>query len=110
MFCETCGSPIEEDDLFCRKCGRALTNAVAEGSPRVCSRESQGRMIAGVCAGCASYFSKDVTLIRIVWVLAALIPPLFPGIAAYMISWLLMPAPQEAPPAESKPEHAAASK
>lgn len=110
MFCETCGSPIEEDDVFCRKCGRALTDAGREGHRRVCSREGPGRMIAGVCAGYASYFGKDVTLIRIVWVLAALIPPLFPGIAAYVISWLLMPAPLEKLSAESKPEHAVASK
>lgn len=52
-------------------------------------------MVAGVCAGGATYFGKDVTLIRIVWALAALIPPLFPGIVAYIVCWLLMPQASE---------------
>ncbi len=50
-------------------------------------------MLAGVCSGCAAYFAKDVTVVRIAWTLSALIPPLFPGVAAYAICWLLMPAP-----------------
>ncbi len=52
-------------------------------------------MLVGVCAGCAQYLRKDVTLVRIVWSLAALIPPLFPGIVAYVVCWLLMPVASE---------------
>lgn len=91
MFCETCGFEIEEDDYFCRKCGKAVGASAADEPPRLCTRVRGGRMVAGVCNGCATYFRKDVTLVRIVWVLAALIPPLFPGVVAYVICWLLMP-------------------
>ncbi len=48
-------------------------------------------MVAGVCAGTATYFGKDITLVRILWTLTALIPPLFPGAVAYVVCWLLMP-------------------
>ena len=100
MFCETCGFEIEEDDYFCRKCGKAVGDSAASESPRLCTRVRDGRMVAGVCAGCATYFRKDVTLVRIVWVLAALIPPLFPGVVAYVICWLLMPVSSESEPRE----------
>lgn len=48
-------------------------------------------MLAGVCAGLSAHFGKDATIVRIVWAVAALIPPLFPGMAAYIVCWLLMP-------------------
>ncbi len=59
---------------------------------RSCRRKHEGRALAGVCRGFASYFGKDVTVIRIVWALAALLPPIFPGIVAYLVCWLLMPS------------------
>lgn len=98
MFCEACGSPLEEDDSFCRRCGRSQSGTRAEDRGRVYRRTAQGRKIAGVCAGCAHYFGKDVTIIRIAWTLSALIPPLFPGIAAYLVSWMLMPTHREVKP------------
>ncbi len=48
-------------------------------------------MVAGVCAGLSAHFGKDATIVRIVWTVAALIPPLFPGLSAYIVCWLLMP-------------------
>ena len=66
-------------------------------------------MIAGVCAGIAKYFDRDVAIIRIVWALAALIPPLFPGIAAYLIGWLLLPVESEPSSDDLAAEHAGAA-
>ena len=66
-------------------------------------------MIAGVCAGVAKYFDRDVAIIRIVWALAALIPPLFPGVAAYVIGWLLLPVASESSSDDLAAEHAGAS-
>lgn len=91
MFCEQCGCEVEEDDAFCRKCGSAVRGSGAGRRTRACTRDREGRMLAGVCSGYAAYFGKDVTLIRISWTVLALIPPLFPGVGAYVISWLLMP-------------------
>ena len=52
-------------------------------------RPRDGRMIAGVCAACARYFGVDVTLVRVLWVLAVL--GLGTGVLAYLICWLLIP-------------------
>lgn len=103
MFCETCGSEIEETDQYCRVCGKAVGSAAKAEPPKVCTRAREKRMVAGVCGGCARYFRKDVTLVRIVWVLAALSPPLFPGIAAYVVCWLLMPVARDRSAEEGQP-------
>ena len=109
MFCEGCGYEIEEGDTFCSKCGRAVSGSGRRTRTRICRRRREGRMIAGVCAGVARYFDRDVAVIRIVWALAALIPPLFPGIAAYVIGWLLLPVSSESSSDDLEPEHAGAS-
>ncbi len=92
MFCEVCGAEIEEGDRFCRMCGAVIGDGSPGGKGKSCARSRNERMVAGVCAGTANYFNKDPALVRIVWTLAALIPPLFPGAVAYVVCWLLMPA------------------
>lgn len=51
---------------------------------------SSNRMIAGVCAGIAEYFGWDVTLLRIVYVLASIFTA-FAGVIIYVILWIVMP-------------------
>ncbi len=51
---------------------------------------SNNRMLAGVCAGIAEYFDWDVTLLRIVYVLATIFTA-FSGVIVYIILWILMP-------------------
>ena len=47
------------------------------------------RKIAGVCGGIAEYLNLDPTVVRVVWVIVALI--FGSGILAYLIAWLIMP-------------------
>ena len=47
------------------------------------------KKIGGVCGGLAEYLGVDSTLIRVLWVIAALI--FGSGLLAYVIAWLLMP-------------------
>jgi len=47
------------------------------------------RKVAGVCGGIAEFFDVDVTVIRILWVLAILFGGT--GILAYIVCALLMP-------------------
>jgi phage shock protein C len=54
-------------------------------------RPKEGRMIAGVAQGLANYFSVDVTLVRIIWVLL-LLPGGLPGFVPYLVCWLLIPS------------------
>jgi phage shock protein PspC (stress-responsive transcriptional regulator) len=54
----------------------------------------------------ARYFDIDVTLIRILWVLAAVFPPL-PGFIAYIVCWIAMP--QDPLPFRPAPNSASSS-
>jgi phage shock protein C len=67
--------------------------------------------IAGVCGGVAEYFEVDSTLVRLIWVLAILMPvPLVPAFLGYFVAWIVLPkAPypvQHAAPPESVPTSA----
>lgn len=55
---------------------------------------SRDKMIAGVCAGIAEYFGWDVTLFRVVFVLASILSVAFPGILVYLVLWVVMPQPE----------------
>jgi phage shock protein PspC (stress-responsive transcriptional regulator) len=48
------------------------------------------KKIAGVCAGFAEYFDMDVTLVRLIWLGLALIPPT-PGLIIYIVAWIVLP-------------------
>ena len=52
-------------------------------------RIEDGKMLAGVCTGLAEYFSIDVTLVRLGWVLLTLLGGC--GILAYIIALIIMP-------------------
>ena len=52
-------------------------------------RPRDGKMIGGVCAAFARYFGIDVTLIRVVWVLAVCLAGT--GLLAYALCWALIP-------------------
>ena len=54
---------------------------------------SNNKMIAGVCAGIAGYFGWEVTLFRVVFVLASILSVAFPGILVYIVLWVVMPKP-----------------
>ncbi len=61
-------------------------------------RRGSDRIIGGVCSGLAAYFGVDVVLVRIVFVVLALIPPgIGTGVILYLALWFLMEPPQGAP-------------
>ena len=53
-------------------------------------REPEDRLAGGVAAGLAARTGLDVTIVRTVFVLAALLGGF--GLAAYVVAWLLVPA------------------
>ena len=62
-------------------------------------RDVENKQVGGVCSGLAAYFSLDVTLIRLLFVVLSVaclfahdtpVPLLFPAI--YLILWICMPA------------------
>lgn len=61
-------------------------------------RRGSDRIIGGVCSGLATYFGVDPLLVRIVFVILALIPPgIGIGLILYLALWFLMEPPQGAP-------------
>ena len=61
-------------------------------------RRGPDRIIGGVCSGLATYFRVDPLLVRIVFVILALIPPgIGIGVLLYLALWFLMEPPQGAP-------------
>ncbi len=87
MYCNYCGKVIQDDANVCAYCGKRIGAVVARHR---FVRSRRDRKIAGVCAGFAEYFNLDVSLVRVVWVIAAFLPP---GVAliAYVIAWVVMP-------------------
>ena len=55
-------------------------------------RSRSQRMIAGVCSGIAEWWGWDVKLVRVLYVLVSFFSAAFPGILAYIILWVLLPA------------------
>jgi phage shock protein PspC (stress-responsive transcriptional regulator) len=54
------------------------------------TRRSDDRMIAGVCTGVADYLGLDVTLVRLLTVVAAIFSAGAVALA-YVAAWILMP-------------------
>jgi len=91
MFCTKCGFNLEDEDLYCAKCGKATRPGVAPpGRTPILSRPMDQKRLGGVCAGFARYFDVDVTLMRILW-LGALIISGGLMFLVYVAAWILMP-------------------
>lgn len=54
-------------------------------------RSVQQKMLGGVCAGLADYFDLDVSLVRLIFVGAALLTAILPMVLFYLIAWLVIP-------------------
>lgn len=53
-------------------------------------RSRKGRMVAGICAGVAEYFGWDVTLVRVVVAVIAVLTG-GAGLLAYLAAWAIIP-------------------
>lgn len=91
MYCNYCGKVIQDDANVCAYCGKTVVGVVAR---RQLLRSRTNRKIAGVCAGLALYFDMDITLMRVLWIAALLVPPA-PALLAYIILWIVVPEEPE---------------
>jgi phage shock protein C len=64
-------------------------------------RRGSDRIVGGVCSGLAAYFGVDPLLVRVVFVILALVPPSI-GILLYLVLWFLMEPPQGTPPSTTR--------
>jgi len=105
MYCRHCGNSLEEHFRYCSRCGAATdgeTRSAPSGGNRL-TRLREGKKIAGVCGGIARHLDLDVTLVRVVWILLVILPPV-PGTAvlAYLICWAVMPLEDPPPIAQQQ--------
>jgi len=94
MICTHCQRDIPDYSNFCYFCGMrqdAPSGCPTRGYKRL-MRSSRDRKIAGVCGGIAEYLEIDSTIVRLLWVLAIILPiPLVPAFIGYFVAWLVMP-------------------
>ena len=62
---------------------------VSTGIEKKLYKSRKDKMIDGICAGVADYFGLDVTLVRVLWVVAGLIHGF--GLVAYVAAMVIMP-------------------
>ena len=96
MICPNCQKDIAIGSKFCYNCGAKQPETAASAPPpppvyprKRLVRSTNDRKIAGICAGIADYFDIDTTLVRVLWLLATLVPG--PNILAYIILWIAVP-------------------
>ncbi len=67
----------------------ALKKGGAMDASRKLYRSKSNRQIAGVCGGLAEYFNVDATLIRVLFVLLAVLGG--SGLVLYVAMWIIVP-------------------
>jgi phage shock protein C len=86
MYCNYCGKVIQDDAAVCAYCGKRVGASQARHK---LLRPRQGRKVAGVCLGFSEYFDVDATLVRVIWLITAVMTGF--GFLAYLIAWIVMP-------------------
>ncbi len=69
MYCNYCGKLIQDDAAVCAYCGIRVGASLARTK---LVRPRLGRKVAGVCLGFSEYFDIDVTVVRVVWLITAI--------------------------------------
>jgi phage shock protein C len=57
---------------------------------KILARSQKGRMVAGICAGIASYAGLDVTLVRVIVTVVSVLTG-GAGVLAYLAAWMIIP-------------------
>jgi phage shock protein C len=86
LYCNYCGKLIQDDAAVCAYCGIRVGASLAR---KRLVRPRSGRKIAGVCLGFAEYFDIDVTIVRVVWLITAIMTCI--GFIPYFIAWIVVP-------------------
>lgn len=58
-------------------------------------RSETNRVVSGICGGVGEYFEIDPVLIRVIFLFLSFVTGLIPGLIAYGISILIIPASRD---------------
>lgn len=83
---------LHKNEDAVRQDGEALMDVPDQSFVRI----AKGKMLSGVCTGLARYFDVDVTIIRLLWVIATLATA-GTGILAYIIAVIVFPVVNDVP-------------
>ena len=98
--CQYCAEEVRAEAVKCRHCGSMLSNMIT----RPWYRSQHGKRIAGVCAGLAEEFGIPVMVLRLAFVLSALMG-IGAGIIIYLVLWVVMPYRPDEPQYLPAPPH-----
>ena len=103
FYCHQCGIGLPASAHFCSNCG-AATAATQFAPGRPLMRPRVGRQIAGVCLALSRSYGWDVSVVRIVSVLALFFSSGLIGVA-YLAAWIGIPeepieSPANVPPVQ----------
>jgi phage shock protein PspC (stress-responsive transcriptional regulator) len=98
--CPYCAETIKAAAAKCRFCGSNLTR---DPFREEWYRLEDGSKIAGVCSGLARHFNINVTLLRLAFVIATVIPAAGVGLLIYITLWIILPK-KETDRAEARPD------
>ncbi len=87
-LCPYCAEEIRTEAVKCRYCGSLVEPGTVLS--RTWYRRRHGKMVAGVCAGLAEQFGISVTILRLAFLLSALLGGGV-GIIVYLALWVVMP-------------------
>lgn len=65
-------------------------------------RDTDNKMIAGICAGVGKMLNFDPTLVRLVLVFGTVFTGFAPGIIAYIAGWFIIPVKEDVAVGEDK--------
>jgi len=88
MFCMQCGREYAGEVNYCSQCGAPQSAGAPRGAKKLYLSRTN-RKLGGVCGGFAEYLDVDATLVRLIWVMAALLVGW--GVIGYLIAWLVIP-------------------
>ena len=97
FVCDVCRVDVE-GAIWCKGClaqgKRPPTGSRSSGGSgaKPLRRSSREKLMAGVCGGIAESWDFDVSAVRLVVVLVALITAVIPVLLAYVILWAVIPS------------------
>ncbi|MGD0304357.1 MAG: PspC domain-containing protein [Candidatus Acidiferrales bacterium] len=93
MNCATCQKDLAAYSNYCYYCGARQPSAAPPIWVQKRLMRSTDAKIGGVCGGLAEYLDVDPTVVRLVWCLIAFFTGIVPGVIAYLVAWIVLPAP-----------------